>query len=308
MLTIYRKSQSDKELITLEKSETGSWISLINPNDEEISKISQEQNVPEDFLKSVNDPDEKPRIETENGNVLIIIKIPHLRENFIETLSFGIIVAEKNIITVCSTDNIIINDILSNKIKNFYTTKKTRFCLQILARANRNYQKYLDDIEKNIEKIESEIMKSFKNEEIIKLLGIQKSLVYINTAILSNEKVLEKIMTGKLLKMYDEDEDLLEDIIADNKQAIDMVNIFSNILSNTMDAYASIISNNLNIVMKFLTSVTIILAIPSIVTSFYGMNVELPFQDSHIAFVYVILISSGLAMLASYFFFKKGYF
>ncbi|MEM2131089.1 MAG: magnesium transporter CorA family protein [Candidatus Woesearchaeota archaeon] len=308
MLNYYKRTKVDENIITLDKCETGAWISLINPNEEEINFVSELQNVDKDFLKSATDPDEKPRVEIDNGNVLIIIKIPYKDENLIYTLSFGIVVSEKNIITICTSDNIVIQDFLNLKVKNFYTTKKTRFCLQILARANRNYQKFLDEIEREIEKTESSITKSFKNEEIIKLLGIQKSLVYINTAVLSNEKVLERILGGKLLKMYSEDEDLLQDIIDDNKQAIDMVNIYSNILSSTMDAYASLISNNLNIVMKFLTSVTIILAIPSIVTSFYGMNVDLPFQQYHLAYVYVIFISSFLAVIASYFFFKKGYF
>jgi magnesium transporter len=308
MITIYRKNVSDEKLTELKKIETGTWINLINPTEEEIKEINEKTSAEIDLLKAAMDWDEKPRIEIEEKNILIIIKVPYLENGVTYTLPLGIVTTPKHIITIAASENLIISDFLESRVKTFFTTKKTRFCLQILARTNRNYQKYLNEIEKKIEELEKIITKSFRNEEIIQLLAIQKSLVYINTAVVSNEKVLEKITGGKVLKLYEEDEELLEDIIIDNKQSIDMVNIYSNILSNTMDAYASLISNNLNIVMKFLASVTIILAIPTIVASFYGMNVELPFEHAPNAFVIVFVICAALMGIAIYFFNKRNYF
>ena len=192
-------------------------------------------------------------------------------------------------------------------MKNFYTTKKTRFIVQIFGKSNFYYQKYLDGIEKKINSIEKELLKSSRNEEIIQLLNIQKSLVYINTAVISNKKVLEKIIQGNFLKLYKEDEEMLEDIMVDNEQSIDMAGIYSKLLANTMDAYASIISNNLNIVMKFLASVTILMAIPTIIASFYGMNVKLPLQESPMAFMFTILISFALTFSAMFVFIKNKF-
>ncbi|MEK6916865.1 MAG: magnesium transporter CorA family protein [Nanoarchaeota archaeon] len=309
MMHFYKKGLSDTTLITLKKVETACWINLVNPTDTEINFVSKLTKVETNFFKSALDLDEKPRIEIEDNIVLIIVKVPHLNENsIVDTIPLSIIITPKNFITISAHKNVVIEDFIEMHIKSFFTTKTTRFCLQIMARANRNYQKHLSNIEKKIEIIEKSIHKSLKNEEIIQLLDIQKSLVYINTAIVSNEKVLEKIMNGKVLKLYEEDKDLLEDIIIDNKQSIDMVNIYSSILSNTMDAYASLISNNLNIVMKFLASMTIILSIPVIVSSFYGMNVRIPFEDSRHAFLIVLLISFGLSLLATIVFIKKKFF
>jgi magnesium transporter len=308
MIEIYRRNRADEKLEKIKRVETGAWINLISPTDEEISEISEKTDADVALLKASLDWDEKPRIEIDGKNRLIIARVPYTEKDVMYTLPLGIVITEKHIITISNTENIVISDFIEGKVKTFFTTKKTRFCLQILARTNRNYQKFLNDIEKKIDELEKSITKSFKNEEIVQLLALQKSLVYISTAVVSNEKVLERIAGGKIIKLYEEDEELLEDIVIDNKQSIDMVNIYTNILSNTMDAYASLISNNLNLVMKFLASVTIIMAIPMIVSGFYGMNVKLPFEDVHNAFIIVFIITASLMGLAIYIFTKKNYF
>ncbi|MCM2326131.1 MAG: magnesium transporter CorA family protein, partial [Candidatus Woesearchaeota archaeon] len=191
MITIYRKNVSDEKLTELKRIETGTWINLINPTEEEIKEINEKTGAEIDLLKAAMDWDEKPRIEIEEKNILIIIKVPFLENGVTYTLPLGIVTTPKHIITIAASENLIISDFLESRVKTFFTTKKTRFCLQILARTNRNYQKYLNEIEKKIEELEKIITKSFRNEEIIQLLAIQKSLVYINTAVVSNEKVLE---------------------------------------------------------------------------------------------------------------------
>jgi magnesium transporter len=175
--------------------------------------------------------------------------------------------------------------------------KKTRFLLQILYRNSKLYLQYLRRIDKASDKIESKLHKSLKNEELIQLLGLEKSLVYFSTSLKSNEIVLEKILRSTPIKMYPDDTELLEDVIIENKQAIEMANIYSNILTGTMDAYASVISNNLNIVMKFLTSVTIVLSIPTMVASFFGMNVDVPFENNPHAFAIIFVMTMFFSVI-----------
>lgn len=309
MLSIYRKNATDIELITLDEAMPGAWINLVNPTKDEISKISEIVNVEKDAFYVALEDDEKPRIEVETGYKNIIVRAPISNtQTKISVFPLSIIVTSKYIITVSLKENEILKDFFTGVIKHFFTTKRTRFTLQILSRINYHAQKYLAEIEKKIENIEKTLLKSSRNEEIIELLGIQKSMVFLNTAVVANDKVLERIYKGNILKFFNDDEDLVNDIIIENKESIEMVNIYSNILSNTMDSYASIISNNLNRVMKFLASVTIIVAIPTIVASIYGMNVALPFQSSPNAFMYTMIISLICSIFVSFLFMKKGYF
>ncbi len=308
MIQIFRRATSDEEIKKLEKLETGAWVNLVNPTPDEISHWSKELDVEEDVLRIALDDDEKPRIEIEDKYRIIVVRVPYIEDNTVNVVPVAIIVANKFIITVALREVDVLSGIYKKTLKNFYTTKKTRFVMQILSRTNNHFQKVLNEIEKKIEHKEKTLLKSSRNEEIVQLLDVQKSLVYINTAVVSNDKVLERILNGKVLKLFDEDEDLLESIIIENKESIEMVNIYSNILANTMDAYASIISNNLNMVMKFLASVTIISAIPTIIASFWGMNVALPFATNAWAFPIILGITVMLSSVATMFFVKKGYF
>ena len=220
-------------------------------------------------------------------------------------MPIGIIfVRDDYIITVSLKKNEIMQS-MCNNTKNIITYKKSRFLLQILYKNSSMYLNLLKKINKETEVAESTLKNSMKNKALLKLLNLEKSLVYFTTSLKSNELVMEKTMRGKIIKLYEEDEDILEDSIIENKQAIEMAKIYSDILNGTMDAYASIISNNLNGVMKFLTSITIVLAIPTMISSFWGMNVNLPFQNSSFGFAIMIIISVVLTLLVTWWLKRK---
>ncbi|MCD6403476.1 MAG: magnesium transporter CorA family protein [Candidatus Aenigmarchaeota archaeon] len=311
MLQIKIKTIKDSELKELEKPVAGCWIDAVKPNKEERKFLREEIGIPTDFILSSLDEDERPRIEKELDKILIIIRVPCKRkkngEVEVATVPLGIIITRKYFVTISLLATEVLQDFHEEKV-NFYTTQKTRFLLQILKRTNRYYARYLDEIEKRIREIEASVFRSLKNEEIIQLLRFQKTLIYFNGSIIANEKVFEKIAGGKVITLFKQDEELLEDIVIDNRELMENVRIFSEILSNTLDAYASIVSNNMNIVMKFLTSFTIILSIPTIVSSIYGMNIALPFQQHPQAFLIVMAITLAIVVGFVILFWKKDWF
>ncbi len=267
--------------------EDGCWIKATNPNEAEISKIQNLINVERDFIRSALDEEETSRIEVEDDQTLIVVDYPVVETNKEEkhnipyyTMPMAIILAPKNVVTVCLEENEVLNEIATGVVKGIDTHLKTRFLLKILLRIATRYLQYLKQIDKISDLIEKRLHKSTKNKELIQLLGLEKSLVYFSTSLKSNESVLEKILRGRVIKLFDEDQDLLEDVLIEIKQAIEMATIHTNILSGTMDAFASIISNNLNLIMWRFTIITLVLSIPEIIFSFYGMNVaNLPFAN-----------------------------
>ncbi|HHW09911.1 MAG TPA: magnesium transporter CorA family protein [Firmicutes bacterium] len=290
----------------------GAWISLINPTEAEIARTVELTGLSADYLRAALDEEELPRLESEDGQVLMIIDVPITRgKNRYDTMPLGIIISQAYMATVTLEENEVLTSLLQSR--SVRTAKRTRFLLQILYRTATQYLKYLRQIDRRTDEIESKLHESLRNKELIEMLSLTKSLVYFTTSLHANQSVMERLLRSHLrktpadtelspvIKMYEDDEDLLEDVITENKQAIEMAHIYSNILSSMLDAFASLISNNLNIVMKVLTSVTIVLAIPTIVASLYGMNVPLPFQHSPYAFIYVLLLSIGLAGGAIYF-------
>jgi len=202
----------------------------------------------------------------------------------------------------------VLQNFFKGTVKNFSTNKRNRLILQILSRAATVYLNYLKKINRQTTEIENRLHKSMKNEELINLLDFEKSLVYFSTSLRSNELVMDRLYRSGLLTKFEEDEDFLEDLIIENKQALEMTNIHSNILSSMMDAFASVISNNLNMVMKFLTSVTIILMIPTLIASIYGMNIRLPFARSSHAFAITIGASIMLSLIGVFIFIKRKWF
>ena len=308
MMRIIRKNQSDEKITELKKIKPGSWIDLVNPTKSEIDLVIEKTGVSKNHIMTTLDEDERPRIDVD-GNILVIIRAPYQLENNptlkIKTVPIGIIITEDNIITVRLFEMKALNDFHGDKVKGFYTEKKTRFLVQILSRTNYYFLKNLDKIEAETNSIEAKLMTSLKNEEVIRLFELQKMLIYFNTSIIGNGNILESILKGKVLKLYKEDQDILDDIITENRQCLEMTTTYSSILSNTLDAYASVVSNNLNVVMKLLASLTIILSIPALISSFYGMNVGMPFQSDPMAFVYMILISVFLSIIVGMVFVKK---
>lgn len=298
MLKIYNTDIETNEFQEIREFKKGSWINLVNPSENEIKKVCENINIQEDFIRDALDYEEKARIDKEedDNTTLFVVDVPISEkgeENEIyTTMPLGmIVVRDEFFLTVSLRKNKIIESFEKRKIKNFQTYKKTRFIFQILYLNSSYYLNYLKQINKETEIAEYILKNSMQNKELLKLLSLEKSLVYFTTSLKSNEIVMEKTLRGKIVKLYEEDEEILEDAITENRQAIEMAQIYSNILNGTMDAYASIISNNLNGVMKFLTSITIILAVPTMISSFWGMNVKLPFENSPMGFLIMVLIA-----------------
>ncbi|MFA4850459.1 MAG: magnesium transporter CorA family protein [Methanoregula sp.] len=298
MMQIF-KTRKDSEPAVTDKTEIiepGCWIQLFGPTEEELFAVTQKCTIPPDFLKAALDDEERPRIDYEEGVALIVMDIPvtnaNAEINNLTTHPLGVIMTNDHIITVCSRQTQILDDFIAGKVRHFNTIKKTRFLFQIFYRNASNYLHHLRQIEKSISRIEVDLHRSMKNEELFQMMELEKSLIYFSTSLKSNEAVLERILRTKPLKMYEEDAELLEDVIIENKQAMEMSQIYSHILNSMTETFATIVSNNLNIVMKFLASVTIILAVPTMIASFYGMNVVgIPLSQAPYAFETIFGIS-----------------
>ena len=293
---------------------SGSWIALTDPTATEILEIADRYRIDPDDLRAPLDEEERSRIEVEDDYTLILVDIPLIEErngkDWYETIPMGIVTTEEAIITVCLEDTAVLSAFMDGRVRDFHTYMKTRFILQILYKNAQQYLQYLRIIDKKSAEIEKKLHQSTKNQELIELLELEKSLTYFITSLRANEVVLKKLLRNEKIKKYPEDEDLLEDVIIENKQAIEMANIYSDILSGTMDAFASVISNNLNIVMKFLATITIVMSIPTIVASFYGMNVNaagMPFADSPWGFLVIILFALAISLIVAFWFYKKDY-
>lgn len=306
------KGNEKTGLVEIEEVVEGCWINVIDPNEKEIEMI-KDLGIPGDYITYSLDLDERPRTEKEDdGTTLILIKIPFDDKNNedvpYETIPLGIIFNDNHLITVCKNNNEILNELLKSKYKGFSTAKKIRFILRILLLAATKFLFYLRQINNHVDLVEDKLEASMRNKEVLELLKYQKSLVYFETALKSNELTLERLQKTALFHKYEEDEDLLEDVLTENQQAIEMVAIAENILSSTMDAFASIISNNLNVVMKFLASVTIVLSIPTIITSYFGMNVFLPYADRPWAYLAIIALFVVVCLIVIWIFNRKNWF
>ncbi|OFW61221.1 MAG: magnesium transporter [Actinobacteria bacterium RBG_16_64_13] len=309
MLAIFKTTPTG--LKRLEEFEPGSWIDLVSPTVEELERVSRELEIPLDLLKGPLDEEEKSRIDVEDGLTHVIVDIPVLvREDDQQeynTIPLGMLVHPDYFITTCLRPNPILGEFERGTVRNFTTFYKTRFLLQILQRVSAFYLRYLGRIDRETEKLEAKLRASMKNAEIFDLLSLQKSLVYFTTSLRSNDGVLQKLPRTKTLKMYEEDEELLEDVMVENKQASEMAKIYTDILTGMMDAFTSVISNNLNRVLKLLTSLTIILSIPTIVASLWGMNVKVPFEGYRHAFTITLVISLVFSAAFAVVFWKKKY-
>ena len=298
-----------------EEMQPGCWIALTNPTASEIIDIADTYQIDPDHLRAPLDEEERSRIEVEDEYTLILVDIPSIEErngkDWFVTIPLAIITTKDVLITVCLEETPVLTSFMDGRVRDFHTFMKTRFILQILYKNATQFLQYLRIIDKKSEVIERKLHQSQKNEELIELLELEKSLVYFTTSLRSNEVVLEKLLRIEKIKKYPEDTDLLEDVIVENKQAIEMANIYSGILSGTMDAFASVISNNLNIVMKFLATITIVMSIPTMVSSFYGMNVlssSMPFATNPYGFVIVIVLSVILTCAVAWIFAKRNLF
>ena len=315
MIQIYKSiNENEPSLKVLDTIENGSWINIVAPSDEELILISKKTGVPLAFLKAPLDDEETSRIDIEDNCILVVVDIPftEMEDNSLtyDTYPLAIIHTETQIITVCLKNSKVLTDFINGKVKSFYSFKKSRFILQILNKISTYYLLYLRQIDKKSLMIEKRLHKSMKNRELIQLHSLEKSLVYFSTSLKANEVTLEKMLKLELMQKFEEDKDLLEDVIIENKQAIEMTDIYSNILASTMDFFASVISNNLNIVMKVLASVTILMSVFTIMSGIFGMNTPLPFDwnNDPNAFLIVIAITFVLSGLTAVILYKKDMF
>lgn len=291
----------------------GCWINIINPSITELKDISTKFNIDINTLSSALDKEERARLEDEDDYIMVIIDVPiddsDVNSFTYSTIPISIILLNDTIITISSIESEILNVFIKNKIKNFSTAKKSRFLFQILQQNAFEYLKYLREIDSLTTQIEKNIYSSVKNQELIQILNLEKSLIYFSTSLKANDMILNKIMRNKSIEKYEDDRDLLEDVLMDTKQALEMSNIYGDILSRIMDAFSSIISNNQNRVMSILTSVTLIMSVFTIISGFFGMNViEVPFSSNPYGFFIIILISIFIATITSifiYYFNKK---
>ncbi len=313
MMEIFRTTDPSTELVRVAQIERGCWINLIAPTQEELDQVSHEMGIEPNFLSDPLDDEEKARVDIEDDQTLIIVDVPYVYEEDktikFETLPMGLLhVRDDYIITICSKPAAVLERFRNGHIKGMFTFKKTRFIFQVLYHVAKDYLKYLKHIDKKTDEIEGQLHKSMKNRELYRLMELGKSLVYFSTSLKSNETMMERILRGRILKMYDEDLELLEDAIVEIKQAIEMANIYSSIMNGTMDTYASIISNNLNGVMKFLASVTIVLSIPTVVFSYFGQNVLFPYGQNGWMWLFTIIGSVVVCTGAILFLYRKDMF
>lgn len=269
----------DNKICRIDSLQDGCWVNAVSPSEEEIQYLIQDLQLDSGFVRSSLDEEESSRIESEDDQVLLIIDTPMATtesQNTIlyTTMPFGIIIKDTFIVTISLSECPVLREVANGMVRNIQTHLKTRFIFSVLLRITTRYLQYLKQIDKITNMMEEQLQKSMRNKELFQLLGLEKSLVYFSTSLKSNEVTLEKLLRGRVIKLYEEDQDLLEDVLIEVKQAIEMSGIYSSILSRMMDAFSSIISNNLNIVMKVLAAVTILMSIPTIIASFYGMNVE----------------------------------
>ncbi len=312
------KTDAQKKLIKLKKNRLypGSWINMINPSNEELEKIAGWIDWDVETLKSSLDIDERSRIEHDEQNFMVIVNLPLLDDDGqFDTVPCSMIFTPKNFVTLCPRENRIIGAFTRATASTFDTRNKMRLMLSILYKTTQFYLRYLKIINRKTDSIEYNLRNTTSNNELFQLMEIQKSLVYFTTALRDNQLVLQRLLRmiraktiADIVSFTEDDVDFLEDIMIENKQAIEMVDMHRTILESMMDGFASVISNNVNQVMKFLAAITIILSIPTMLASFWGMNVGLPLNDNKFGFWYVVAASVVLTILVILFFRKKKMF
>ena len=301
METIY-KTNEQGSFIKLDKYESNNWIHLTNPSDEEITKISETFRIKKRSLTKLLDNAELPRVESLNNNLLIVIDLPYTVKyhnvNKYRVMPLGIILMPNGIITISSKEHPLIDDIKSNQIKGLNINDKQRFPLYLIGKSVEYYLKFLNEIQEDIRAKESILAKSTNNRELVHMLTLEKSLVYFINSLRGNDLVIEKLENINHELFKEKDIELLKDVRIETKQGIEMANIYREILDSTMETYGTIISNNLNDVMKFLTSITLVISIPTMIASFMGMNVPLgDFSVNPASFLVLVLISLILSII-----------
>lgn len=316
MYKITKTTEKGLMEIELEKLEKGSWINIDSPDIDELKEISNATGIQMDFLTAALDEEEKSRVEIEDDQILILVDIPFFRSNKdYDTMPLGIIVTNDYLATVCLEPNAVTADFGEHNARLFSTFKRTRFMFQILFKSATLYLKYIRIIIRRTDELEKHLRQSMENNELFNLLDLQKSLTYFSTSLRSNTIVLERLLRLRnttashgIIKIYEEDEDLQDDVIIEYKQALEMVEMYSHILNSMIEVFASIISNNLNLVMKFLASVTILIAVPTLISGLWGMNVPVPFAENEYGFFIVLGLGLIVSLISAFSLWKRRMF
>ncbi|MCQ4764812.1 magnesium transporter CorA family protein [Cloacibacillus evryensis] len=318
MLKITKTTESQLIELTPDRIETGAWINLVRPTADELSAVESITEAPQDFIRSALDPEESSRIEIEDNHILVLINVPINHDSHVyeyDTIPLGIIITPDYIVTICQEYNDVIQNFSETRFRYFSTFKRTRLLFQILYRSAMIFLKDLRQMTRRSDQIEQDLRRSMKNEELFQLLDLQKGLTYYSMSLRSNKVVVERLLrlcsnpqVSHIIKFREEDEELLDDVRVEYDQAIEMAQIQTDVLAGMMDAFASVISNNLNIVMKFLASITIVMAIPTMIASFFGMNVPVPWEGHPLGFIFVGFIAVLMTIAAIWVLWKKRLF
>lgn len=308
MLKIYKTNSNTESLKEIDEIASDSWIDLIEPTENEIDKVVEKTKIDKDLILKMMDEDELPRIEQSGNATLVVIDTPSIENDIYITNPLGIIITDNNFVITIAPKNIsVLNDFKINNIKDFRTAKKIRFLIQILLKSATQYLKILRRIDKDIEEKEKKLKINTTNEDLIDLLSTEKTLVYFMTSLKANDLVLEKLSKGTVFKLFENDLDLLEDAIIENKQAIEMSGIYKDILSSISNTYATVVSNNLNIAMKFLAGFTIVISVPTMISSFLGMNIPLgSLSNNPYSMIIVTIVSLLLSFIVGLILKKKN--
>ncbi|MBO5226911.1 MAG: magnesium transporter CorA family protein [Ruminococcus sp.] len=298
----YYKTENGR-LKELDRMEAGCWVSVVDPTAKEMKMLIEDYGLDSGFLKSSLDEEESSRVEREENQTLIIVDtaVSEISKN--ETLRFytmplGIIITEQQVFTISLRSSKVVDDIVAGRLRNLQTSFRTQFVLKLMMHITSTYLVYLKQIDKASDVLERQLHGAVKNQQLIQMMELEKSLVYFTTSLKSNDVTVNRILRGRVIKLYEEDQELLEDVLIELKQAQEMASIYSGILAGMVDACGSVISNNLNFVMWRLTTVTIVLAIPTMVYSFYGMNtLDLPFSDYTLFPTILSVVATAVAAL-----------
>lgn len=311
MVNIYITNPVSGKLDKIKEPIKGCWINMVKPTEKEIQSICQKVGVEEHLLRYPLDIAEKAHIDIEDDAVLIVVDSPFTEYvdglKVYTTLPIGMILVRDDIFITISQEQIdCIKGILKrDNAYKIHTDKKSRFVFQLLYDIAQDYIRYLTYINKDLEVFESQMEKTMRNKELLKIMKFEKSMIYFNASVKGNQVVLEKLNRGKAIKLYEEDEDILEDTLIENRQAIEMIGTYSEILNGIVDVFGTIVSNNLNIVMKILTSITIIISLPTMISGIMGMNVDFPFNTGVAGFWGVVGISLIVTLIATIWLKKK---
>jgi len=303
MINVYKKTLKSPEFRQVQDIESGSWVRVVNPTEEEVGLLVKTLNLDPTEVEDGLDVNELPRVEKEDGIFYMIIRFPFRKGKQISTVPLLVIITEENIVTLCSEDARILDKFLETD-KDFLTTKKTYFVLKLISEIFRQYDSYLSQILKDIKQKKFEIH-NLRNRDILFLVQEEETLNDFVSALVPNINITEKILRGKYLTIYERDVDVVEDLVMDSKQTLELSGSGLKSIKNIREAYSAILTNDLNKVMKILTIATIMMTVPTIISSIFGMNVPLPLQDNPLAFLYIMMLTIVSSLLLLYIIIKR---